>query len=127
MATEFDVQIDEWVKATGLELGAVQRRLSFEILDGVVRRTPVDTGLLRSNWHVSIGTPSEARYAVGASGNTRSRIDQATGREAVYIQNNMPYARRIEYGWSKQAPNGMVRPTLGEVQANLERIIKANR
>jgi hypothetical protein len=29
----------------------------------------------------------------------------------------MPYALRLEYGWSKQAPAGMVRVTVAEFQA----------
>jgi hypothetical protein len=27
----------------------------------------------------------------------------------IYLTNALPYARRLEYGWSKQAPSGMVR------------------
>jgi hypothetical protein len=29
--------------------------------------------------------------------------------DVVWFVNNLPYAERIEYGYSKQAPEGMVR------------------
>jgi hypothetical protein len=35
--------------------------------------------------------------------------------ENCYIQNNLPYAERLENGWSKQAPHGMVKITLYEL------------
>jgi hypothetical protein len=37
--------------------------------------------------------------------------------EIIYLVNNLAYAMRLEYGWSKQAPGGMVRTTLLEFGA----------
>lgn len=39
------------------------------------------------------------------------------GQAVLWISNNLPYAVRLEYGWSKQAPSGMVRVTLLELGA----------
>ena len=48
-------------------------------------------------------------------------INLAQNGQDVYLANNLPYARRVEYGWSrKQAPAGMVR-------VNFRRIKKAIR
>jgi hypothetical protein len=33
-----------------------------------------------------------------------------------YITNNLPYAERLEYGWSGQAPSGMIRLSLAEFE-----------
>ena len=34
---------------------------------------------------------------------------KASEGDAIYLVNNLPYAQRLENGWStKQAPNGMV-------------------
>jgi hypothetical protein len=33
-----------------------------------------------------------------------------------YLTNNLPYGERLEYGYSKQAPSGMVRITLAEYE-----------
>lgn len=56
-------------------------------------RTPVDTGAARKNWKATI------------DGNV------------FYLLNDLktvPYIRRLEYGWSPQAPRGMVRLTASE-------------
>lgn len=40
--------------------------------------------------------------------------------ESIYISNNLPYIRALEYGHSKQNPKGMV----GVVVANAERYLQ---
>jgi hypothetical protein len=40
---------------------------------------------------------------------------QAAGL-VFYLTNNVPYAQRIEDGWSRQAPNGLVALTAVEFQ-----------
>jgi hypothetical protein len=42
------------------------------------------------------------------SGNARSRTEKV-GNE---VQANYAYAKRLNNGWSHQAPNGMVKPTV---------------
>jgi hypothetical protein len=46
----------------------------------------------------------------------RHHRDDQTVRVAVgdlyYLTNNLPYIERLEYGWSKQAPGGMVRKNM---------------
>lgn len=46
------------------------------------------------------------------AGDSKQRI-QAVYRlpvgDVVYLTNSLPYAQRLEHGWSKQAPRGMVR------------------
>jgi hypothetical protein len=36
-----------------------------------------------------------------------------------WIYNNLPYAIALEYGHSRQAPNGMVRIALAEIEAEV--------
>lgn len=36
--------------------------------------------------------------------------------ETIYIQNNLPYIKALEYGHSKQAANGMVGVTLANAE-----------
>lgn len=69
--------------------------------NNLVALSPVDTGRYRGAHHFSIDTPSYAE-----SGATFVRVpigDYPT----VYLQNNLPYAERIELGWSQQAPSGV--------------------
>jgi hypothetical protein len=37
--------------------------------------------------------------------------------QTIFITNSLPYAQRLEYGWSKQAPLGVVRITAVEFQS----------
>jgi galactokinase len=42
------------------------------------------------------------------------------------IQANYPYAKRLNEGYSKQAPNGMVEPTQNFVQERVSKIVKGS-
>ncbi len=49
---------------------------------------------------------------------------QAKAGDVIYLANSLPYIRRLEYGWSKQAPAGMVRGTVGEFQQAIDKALK---
>ncbi|MBO9602545.1 MAG: hypothetical protein J7496_08565 [Novosphingobium sp.] len=80
-------------------------------------------GHFRANWQLGIGTlPSGVVAGVDETGErTQGKIvaevpEQAAG--AVYfIANNVPYAQRLEHGYSKQAPQGMVGLVMVEMQS----------
>ena len=88
------------------------RTIALEMLQEIVLRSPVDTGRFRNNNIVSIVSPVYASTVeTDASGaGTISRGAAAmSGLEpytTVFIQNNLPYAQRLEDGHSKQAPPG---------------------
>lgn len=71
-------------------------------------------GHFRANWQLGIGSlPTGEKLGVDPSGQqTQAAImaavpDDAAGR-VFYLANNAPYALRIEDGWSRQAPSGLV-------------------
>lgn len=74
-------------------------------------------GQFRGNWQVSINaTHSGIVDNIDPAGTStiaagRSVIVTARLGDTILITNNLPYARRIEYGWSRQAPAGVVRVT----------------
>lgn len=113
----FSAQISQYSKGTRDKIDRIRRGVTLKLLGAVVMDTPVDTGRLRGNWRVSEGTPVlDAVDRVDPSGavvmNEINAVVQAsTGDTAVYLTNNLPYAKRIEYdGWSHtKAPEGMVR------------------
>jgi hypothetical protein len=87
----------------------------------VVTATPVDTGLARSNWIVSLGTPvavvirpyaqgshlgvAETQNAAAAISAGSAVIDAAgVGTTTFIVQNNVPYIGELNAGSSKQAP-----------------------
>lgn len=69
--------------------------------NNVVALSPVDTGRYRNAHHFSINAPSYAE-----SGATSIKVPMGD-YPTIYLQNNLPYAERIELGWSKQAPSGV--------------------
>ncbi len=111
--------------------------ICMDITNGVVLKTPVDTGRARANWFPSLDAPSNAiSTRTDASGGTAINAAQGIAKEAAgrvfYLSNNLPYIRHLEYGlygnppgsangpktvggFSKQAPAGMVRTTINEV------------
>lgn len=64
----------------------------------IMQRTPVDTGRLRGNWHLTEGSPATGTLELGTPGNSIP----PPGARILYLVNNLPYARRIEYGFTGQ-------------------------
>lgn len=81
-------------------------------------------GHFRRNWHYSIDAATGTRELKGRDkegGRALGEVTAAVPAQVLghrhFIQNNLPYARRLENGWSKQAPIGMVAITLVEFQS----------
>ena len=89
------------------------RIIAMALLGEIVLRSPVDTGRFRGNTVVSIGSPILSNSdTVDKAGSATIAAGQAvlTGLKpytVIYIQNNLPYAEKLENGHSKQAPNGV--------------------
>lgn len=84
----------------------------------VVSRSPVDTGRFRRNNIISIGAPvfSTTQEVDKDGAETKAdgiaALSSLTPYTVVYIQNNLPYAERLENGHSGQAPAGIYGITL---------------
>ena len=104
-------------KALGIEsANEVAVILGIQVFKGIVLKTPVDTGRARANWMISEGSPQVATVLGTQAPATPSPMD-FKGGSRIFITNSLPYIVPLEYGHSKQAPAGMVRVTLAEVQA----------
>lgn len=87
------------------------------------RREGYVGGHFRANWQLGVDVIPEGEV-VGTDPTgeaTQGRIvaaipDEASGH-VYWLANNAPYARRLEEGWSTQAPQGMVGLTVIEFQA----------
>ena len=110
--SKWSVSLHALAEKAKADLETVARKATFELFRAVVLRSPVDTGRFRANWNASYGA---ADYATSASTDRGRGVQQAIRALTmpvggiVYLSNGLPYASRLEYGWSKQAPNGMVR------------------
>lgn len=96
--------------------------IATEALDRVKRKSPIDTGHFINNWLVSVGGPNGDTVPIPGSlqGQSMAAIAAYTSIEGwpvIYIQNNLPYANRLEHGHSGQAPAGMVAITIPELEA----------
>lgn len=95
----------------------VMRQVSMKLFSAIILGSPVDTGRFRNNWFASGATPSrETTTYTGKQGTAAiARVSKVITEARGYgwteltLTNNLPYAQRLEYGWSKQAPVGMVR------------------
>ena len=80
----------------------------------IIMDTPVLSGRLRNNWMVSVNQGSnETTESTGNEAINRVSAIRFKLGDTLYLTNNLPYAERIEFmGWSKKAPDGMVRRNL---------------
>lgn len=85
-------------------------------------------GRFRSNWQLSNESPATGVLnLVDKDGSATkaahaSFISTATAGGTIYLMNNLPYAVRLEQGWSRnQAPIGMVAVTVVEWGAMVAR------
>lgn len=118
----------DWTQAT-LEFAGIPEKVIrgtlFGLAGRIIKRSPVDTGRFRNNWQASVNTINTAttnsvdRSGASSISEARKTIESLKMGGTFYLSNNLPYARRLEYGWSKQAPNGMLRRSVAELQARM--------
>ena len=88
----------------------------------IMQKTPVDTGRCRAGWYVGMNALAAAvggpTYTAGTQAQREgmgrgSIVMNLNGPvKSIVITNGVEYAPRLEYGYSGQAPWGMVRITL---------------
>lgn len=96
---------------------------ALAIVGDLAYKTPVDTSQALSNWIVTLESPSGQRIAPhfpGLQGSTQRASAAETLNlaklvlrnkkpgQAIFITNNLPYIRRLNDGYSAQAPAGFV-------------------
>lgn len=117
---DFDDIIAEWVEETQTKVDEVLQTIAIKVGTKLVTLSPVDTGRFKGNWQLTVNGSSDAsllRYDKDGF-ETIQAIAQAangfTAGQVAYIQNHVLYGYDLEYGSSRQAPDGMVGVT--EVQ-----------
>jgi hypothetical protein len=113
--------LGSFVQEVEQELVGRQRTIVAEALTLVILGSPVDSGAFRGNHRVSIGSPDNGYDpSLGQRSPPRGGLEMETfDRESAkisalsvpftvaYIQNNAPYAGKLENGSSQQAPEGV--------------------
>lgn len=124
------------------KVNTATRMIALEVFRRIILKTPVDTGRARGNWMCTIGAPSEAlaagegwlqgtaeaglSYDKGGRAAIQAAADEVMSWKpadvAIFLTNNLPYIQRLEEGWSKQAPAGMVAITIAEFDGIVARV-----
>jgi hypothetical protein len=136
--SKFSTDISDFIASSKAKADLVARKTMLELGTSCIQMSPVGNihlwktkyppkgyvgGHFRGNWQFAIGSPPEGELAtIDPSGaETTATLGAAVADvkmgDTGYIANNLPYANALEYGWSTQAPAGMVRITLGRFDA----------
>jgi hypothetical protein len=103
----------------------LMRMATIEFFRTITISTPVDTGRARAGWTPSINVPSsyvppEGKYGMPAI----PELGTVTVRDTIYITNNLPYIKRLNNGYSRQAPARFVESAAARVQNAISVIVK---
>jgi hypothetical protein len=118
---------------------AFQKWVALEVYKRIMQKTPVDEGILRGSWTISVGaqdkTPANKKTdgvqgapatasEIGWFDSALAQMNNLTIGQIVWINNAMPYVLRIEFDGhsSVKAPNGMVRLSIQEVKSYLKTV-----
>lgn len=146
--------IHNFAKITEDKIEQIFRLSAIQLFKSVILKTPVDTGRARSNWQTEIGKFSKGeidhiKNNEALIADMINKVNEGTIAQGYFLANNLPYIQKLEYGgyplapkqgswdkkkkdfvikteggFSKQAPEGMVRISLEEVKADLKRILE---
>lgn len=136
--TGFAESIRAFHGKTEARMDQIVRKVCMDVTADIVRLTPVDTGMARSNWFVGNDrvTSVETSPTKNGSASNKRASDFASTLHAggvFYITNNLPYIMALEFGagpnqfghGSIQAPAGMARVTCSKWQARLDRLARS--
>lgn len=145
---QFALDLSAWVKKAKGNMDGVVRKVVLDLGTRIVMRSPVGDGShwksppppgyiggrFRANWQYGEATrPAGTLLAIDPKGNsTVTKLVAGVKPDAAgkihWLTNNLPYAQRLEYGWSKrQAPAGMVGITVTEYQTIVRNAVAAVR
>ena len=137
----FALDLQKFAAKAGVKANAVVAETVAEIVAKVDLRSPVGDptkwknpppkgyvgGRFRGNWQLGVGVVPQGvlnRIDPGGHGTVTAAVAEiprdAAGRTYFYV-NNLKYARRLEEGYSGQAPAGIVGLTVVEFQGIVDR------
>lgn len=129
MKANFRAPVAEFARLLNLNQATVVRVIAADLWRMIVQRTPVDTGRARASWGMSEGAPissvpPEGKYPPVTTNVSAGGLSHLLGTKPVFICSNLDYIEPLENGHSQQAPAGMVRVSIAEVQARITLLVK---
>lgn len=119
----FRLDVADFAKQAGDNADDAVRRIVLDLHARIVEKSPVDTGRFKANWQYSVNAKATGTIDGNWTSERRApppetpKIAAGAFGKVHYICNNLPYSQRLENGYSKQAPIGMVGLTLMEFNA----------
>lgn len=114
MPMEWDTSPDKVVAFVQEETKSHTYATANRLWDEIIRLSPVYTGQYRASWNMTVDREVTKTVDIGGAPGAplpppkRPYLRSSQKLPTVYIVNGKPYAERIEYGWSGQAPFGVV-------------------
>jgi hypothetical protein len=118
--SNFALDVSKWAEKAKGRMDLVVRKIALDLFRRVILRSPVDTGRFRGNWQVAIDSIPEGVLEIddksGAATVAKATAEALNVKagDVIYLVNNLPYASRLENGWSPQAPAGIIGTTVTE-------------
>lgn len=125
----FALDMSKFTAKTDKQLSQIVRKTAFGLFSAVMKGTPVDSGRARGAWMFSINkfddtAPTNVRSDGEVQTEILSGVAQYKAGDVLTLSNNVDYIERLEYGWSKQAPTGMVRVNIMRFQQFVDQASK---
>lgn len=139
MKSDWEFGIDQFLDEFEESIVDTHKKIAFDLLAAVVLGSPVDTGRFRNAWTLALNGPDEytppenysdtlspeeaaERSVAKADGDLGSYQTLSGGDPPViWINNQLPYAQRLEDGHSRtKAPNGVLRIHIETLQMKVE-------
>jgi len=127
---KFSRQVAGFVAGVEAKGNEVLRKTALGVLANVVEGSPVDMGRFRANWQVGVGSrpagevEADDKSGEGTVSKGAQTLEGAQLGDKVFITNNLPYGRRLEFGHSAQAPFGIVRRVLAQIRIIIEDAVR---
>lgn len=142
---DFSDVLNEWIESVEVKMDDIFQTIVIKVGEKVVRISPVDTGLFRGNWQLTVDEETSGVLArEDQTGDSTvaaiaSKANKLTAGQVAYILNHIEYGYDLEYGtyygptakvteegFSRQAPEGMVRVTEAEFIPIVNEAVRLN-
>lgn len=141
----FSLDLKRFEKKTSTLVDAVVRKIVIDVATALVYKSPVGDadywirpapagyvgGRFRANWQFRLSAPDTTTSERTDQGGGMTiagivgKIPKDAAGKVHYITNSLPYGKRLEEGWSRQAPHGMVGLTVIEFRKVVNDAVRA--
>lgn len=129
---EFELDLKAFGKSIETDLSIVLKKTALDLFKKIVKKTPRETGRAQASWIMSQQIPNTSYVAPKLEKGKKYSISEALSNaklgdvypySIIFITNNLEYIEALELGHSSQAPQGMVRMSLIELENELKQAI----